>query len=88
MRPAPVRRLSATAGLIALVPVAVLLVRGDLALTDAALRAAAVLTAVLALTSIAGSGLRVLLRALERRAALQQPQGERAMGGQAEQQQR
>lgn len=66
MNPAPVRRIVAACGLIALVPIALSLYRGELPPVEAALRAVMVLAAVLLLTRLAGWGLLRVLEAVER----------------------
>lgn len=66
MNPAPVRRIVAACGLIALVPIALRLYGGDLTPLEAALRASLVLVAVLLLTRLAGWGLLRVLQAVER----------------------
>lgn len=76
MRPAPVRRLTAAAGLVALVPVAMMLIADYLTPREAATRALIILVAVLVLTRLLGLGLRVMVGSLEgnrRRAARRAP---------------
>lgn len=66
MRPAPVRRIVAACGLIALVPIALLLFTGVLTPMEAAGRAVMVLGAVVLVTRLAGWGLLRVLDAVER----------------------
>ncbi len=69
----PVRRLVATAGLLVLAPVGVMLVAGALSPEDAALRAAATLVVCLVVGRALTAGLRSLL-------AAQVPEGPMAAG--------
>lgn len=66
MNPAPVRRIVAACGLIALVPIALRLYHGVLTPLEAAGRGVTVLVAVLLLTRLAGWGLLRVLNAVER----------------------
>ena len=66
MRPAPVRRIVAACGLIALVPIALRLYAGVLTPVEAAFRALLVLAAVVLVTRLAGWGLLRVLEAVER----------------------
>lgn len=74
------RRITATFGLVALVPVALMLIGEVITPAEAALRAAAVLAAVVILTWAVGLGLRMMAGSLEydarRRARGPAPEGE------------
>jgi len=59
------RRLAATIGLILLAPIAYLVVTGELTLTDAAMRAGLVLTAVMVVTFVGRLGLELVARSVE-----------------------
>ena len=63
---APVRRIVAACGLIALVPIALRLYSGVLTPLEAATRALLVFTVVMTLTRLAGWGLLRVLEAVER----------------------
>jgi hypothetical protein len=82
MRPAPIRRIAAAAGLIALVPLAVRLYTGELTAAEAALRGLAVLLAVVVLTWLGGWGLRMVLQAVERDEAVRRAAGDEVGGAQ------
>lgn len=69
MRPAPVRRIAAVCGLLALVPVAILLYTDVLTPVEAAVRASAILAVVMMLTRLASWGLMQVLQAVERHEA-------------------
>lgn len=70
MSPGPLRRLLGALGLLALAPIALRLVEGSMAPTDAALRAVATLVAVVVVGRLFGTWLRQLARSYDQ----QQPE--------------
>lgn len=66
MSAGPLRRLVGTLGLLALVPTALLLLRGSVTVTDAAVRGGATLVAVVVLGRVAGWMLSFLAGEFER----------------------
>jgi hypothetical protein len=69
MKTGPLRRVFGTLGLVALAPTALMLARGLLTPTDAAVRAAATLAAVVVLSRLAGWWVGSMAGAFERAAA-------------------
>lgn len=65
MRVGPLRRIAGTAGLIALVPVGVMLVAGSLTIADAALRGGAIFVAVTIVGRVANWWMATLARGFE-----------------------
>ena len=68
MRTGPLRRLVAAFGLIALVPIALMLTRGDLTVAEAGIRAGIVFGVVLVVVRLSELALLVMASSLERRA--------------------
>lgn len=65
MRIGPLRRIAGTAGLMALVPVGVMLVAGSLSIADAALRGGAIFVAVTTVGRVANWWMATLARGFE-----------------------
>jgi hypothetical protein len=68
MRTGPLRRLFAAFGLIALVPIALMVTRGDLTVAEAGMRAGIVFGVVLVVVRVSELALSLMAASLERRA--------------------
>lgn len=75
MKTGPLRRAAGTAGLLALLPVGVMLLTGALTVGDAALRAGAIFVAVTGVGRVAGWWMAGLLRDFEKRNAATETEG-------------
>lgn len=71
MKSGPIRRIVAALGLITIIPLALSLIQGNVTLMDAAQRGALTLVAVVVANRIAGAGVQMMARSMDRQAAIE-----------------
>ena len=81
MMAGPLRRVAAAAGLVALVPIAAMLIQGALTPEEAALRAVVVGVVVVVLGNLARRIVTAMLQRVERRSPAERSAGDRATAG-------